>query len=296
MAGLVEELQADALNESVHIMALMRKAKAVSVKLNAPTISTWIDNELEGYRSINEIPSYRHVRGTLVCYNYMNGHIPLSIGNAQILETVTTRKITQPLGRLCEYAANNDSIVMAFPSKMSEMLQSGMSFRMEPGLQIEPSTLKNIIYGVRDKVLNFALELEKQGILGEGMGFSKEEKAAAASITYNTITIGSMHNSQIQQDSNNCTQYYGTTEFKKDLKRFISEVKSDINQLNEDDESKQSLKADLDTIKAQLGSLSPKKAVFRECLISAKNILEGAAGGVLNSYVPLATHLIAACS
>ncbi|MFK3969285.1 hypothetical protein ACI2KS_00925 [Pseudomonas sp. NPDC087358] len=296
MAGLVEELQADALNESVHIMALMRKAKAVSVKLNAPTISTWIDNELEGYRSIYEIPTYRHVGGTLVCYSYMNGHIPLSIDNAHILETVTTRKIAQPLGKLCEHAANNDRIVIAFPPKMSEMLQSGMSFRMEPGLQIEPGTLKNIIYGVRDKVLNFALELEKQGILGEGMGFSKEEKAAAASITYNTITIGSMHNSQIQQDSDNSMQYYGTAQFKKDLKRFISEVKSDINQLNEDDEAKQSLKADLDTIKAQLSSLSPKKTVFLECLISAKNILEGAAGGVLNNYVPLATQLIAACS
>lgn len=128
------------------------------------------------------------------------------------------------------------------------------------------------------------------------MEFSKEEKAAAASITYNTITIGSMHNSQIQQDSDNSMQYYGAAQFKKDLKRFISEVKCDIHQLDEDDEAKQSLKADLDTIKAQLSSSSPKRMVFLECLISAKNILEGAAGGVLNNYVPLVTQLIAACS
>ncbi|VVN45569.1 hypothetical protein [Pseudomonas fluorescens] len=296
MAGLVEELQADALNESVHIMALMRKAKAVSVKLNAPTISTWIDNELEGYRSNDDIPNYRHVRGTLVCYNYMNGHIPLSIDDAHILETVTTRKISQPLGKLCEHATNNDRIVLAFPPKMAELLLSGMRYRMDPGLQIEPSTLKNIIYGVRDKVLQFALELETQGIHGEGMGFSKEEKAAAATITYNTITIGSMQNSQIQQDSDNSNQHYGTAEFKRDLEKFVSEVKSDIDQLREDDEAKQSLRADLDTIKAQLSSSSPKKTILRECLISTRNILEGAAGGVLTNYVPLATQLIAACS
>ena len=65
MAGLVDELQADALDESIHVMALLRKAKAVSVKLNAPSISAWIDNELQGYRSNEDIPEYRHVRGAL---------------------------------------------------------------------------------------------------------------------------------------------------------------------------------------------------------------------------------------
>ncbi|MCF5053377.1 hypothetical protein GIW50_20670 [Pseudomonas syringae] len=296
MAGLVEELQADALDESIHIMALMRKAKAVSVKLNAPSISTWIDNELQGYRSSDDIPNYRHVRGSLVCYNDIHGHIPLTIDNPHILETVTTRKISQPLGRLCEHAANNDRVVLPFPAKLEEKLLAGMNLRMTPGLQIESSSLKNIIYGVRDRVLQFALELESQGIHGEGMGFSKEEKAAAASITYNTITIGSMHNSQIQQDSDNSNQYYGTADFKKDLEKFVSELKNDVNQLKGDDEAKQSLRADLDTIKAQLSSSSPKKTILRECLISVRNILEGATGGVLTNYVPLAAQLIAACS
>jgi hypothetical protein len=296
MAGLVEELQADALNESIHIMALLRKAKAVSVKLNAPSISAWIENELEGYRSNADIPEYRHVRGTLVCYNPINGHIPLTVDNSQAREKMTTKKIAQPLGQLCEYAASNKSIVVAFSADIAENIMKGMRYKMEPGLQIQASSLKNIIYGVRDKIMNFALELELQGIHGEGMGFSKEEKAAAASITYNTITIGSMHNSQIQQDSDNSNQYYGTAEFKKDLEKFVSEVKSDIDQLKGDDEAKQSLRADLDTIKAQLSSSSPKKTILRECLMSAKNILEGATGGVLTNYVPLATQLIAACS
>ena len=296
MAGLVDELQADALDESIHVMALLRKAKAVSVKLNAPSISAWIDNELQGYRSNEDIPEYRHVRGSLVCFNPINGHIPLQMDNREHLETITTRKIAQPLGQLCEHAANNNSIVIAFSARQAESLMSRMRFKMEPGLQIEASTLKNIIFGVRDKVMQFALDLESQGIHGEGMGFSKEEKAAAASITYNTITIGSMHNSQIQQDSDNSNQHYGTADFKKDLEKFVSEVKSEIDELIGNDEAKQSLRADLDTIKAQLSSSSPKRTILRECLISARNILEGATGGVLTNYVPLATQLIAACS
>lgn len=296
MAGLVEELQADALNESVHVMALLRKAKAVSVKLNAPSISAWIDNELQGYNLIEEIPAYRHVRGSLVCFNPVRGHVPLGMDNREQLEIISHRKIALPLGKLCEYASGNMSIVLGFSAKQAEHLMNAMSFRMEPGLQVEASTLKNIIYGVRDKVMQFALELEAQGILGEGMGFSKEEKAAAASVTYNSITIGNMHNSQIQQNSDNSNQYYESPKFKEDLEKFVSEVRDQIDKLNANDESKQSLIADLDTIKAQLSSSSPKKMILRECLLSAKNILEGAAGGVLTNYIPVATQLIAACS
>lgn len=291
MAGLVEELQADALDESVHIMALMRKAKAVSVKLNAPSISAWIDNELQGYRSNEDIPNYRDIRGILVCYDDMHGHIPLAIDDPYILETVTARKISQPLGRLCEHAANNDRVVLPFPAKLAEMLLAGMNVRMAPGLQIEPSSLKNIIYGVRDKVLQFALELESQGIHGEGMGFSKEEKAAAASITYNTITIGNMHNSQIQQDTQKSQQKYEKNSFDTDLKKFLEDFIRDISKV-EDHATAKALLADAETIKSQSTAPTPKKGIIKECLLSIKTILEGTAGSVLASYIPVIAPLI----
>ncbi|MNP87345.1 hypothetical protein D3C76_1881790 [compost metagenome] len=47
--------------------------------------------------------------------------------------------------------------------------------------------------------MEFALDLESRGILGENMTFSKQEQQLAETITYNTINIHSMENSQIQQ-------------------------------------------------------------------------------------------------
>lgn len=291
MAGLVAELQADALNESIHVMALLRKAKAVSVKLNAPSISAWIDNELQGYRSNDDIPEYRHVRGSLVCFNHMNGHIPLQMDNRDQLEAITTRKIAQPLGQLCEHAANNNSIVIAFSARQAEALMNRMRFKMEPGLQIEASTLKNIIFGVRDKVMHFALELELQGIHGEGMGFSKEEKAAAASVTYNTITIGNMHNSQIQQDTQNSQQKIEQNSFDTDLKKFLEDFIRDISKVK-DEATAKALLADAETIKSQSTAPVPKKGIIKECLLSIKTTLEGAAGSVLASYIPVIAPLL----
>ena len=291
MAGLVAELQADALNESIHVMALLRKAKAVSVKLNAPSISAWIDNELQGYRSNEDIPEYRHVRGSLVCFNYMNGHIPLQMDSRDLLEAITRRKIAQPLGQLCEHAANNNSIVIAFSARQAEALMNRMRFKMEPGLQIEASTLKNIIFGVRDKVMHFALELESQGIHGEGMGFSKEEKAAAASITYNTITIGNMHNSQVQQDTQNSHQKIEQNSFDTDLKKFLEDFIRDISKVK-DEATAKALLADAETIKSQSTAPVPKRGIIKECLLSIKTTLEGAAGSVLASYIPVIAPLL----
>lgn len=51
---------------------------------------------------------------------------------------------------------------------------------------------------VRTVVLEWALKLEEQGILGVDMGFTEREKQVAPSVVFN---IGRMENSQIQHDT-----------------------------------------------------------------------------------------------
>jgi hypothetical protein len=46
-----------------------------------------------------------------------------------------------------------------------------------------PSALAGILDAVRNKILDWALELESHGVLGEGMTFSAQERQAAASVT-----------------------------------------------------------------------------------------------------------------
>jgi hypothetical protein len=48
--------------------------------------------------------------------------------------------------------------------------------------------------------------LESRGVLGEGMTFTKDEQQLAQSITYNTINIERMENSQIQQANTDSEQ------------------------------------------------------------------------------------------
>ena len=57
MAGLVFDLQADAMNRAVGVSDLLRKAKAVSKKLRTPEVYEWIDRELNGYEKTATFPS-----------------------------------------------------------------------------------------------------------------------------------------------------------------------------------------------------------------------------------------------
>lgn len=69
MTGLVLELQADAMNESVSVLSLLRKARALSVKLGVTTIDQWLAHEMGGYPTHSSIPDYRHVVGRTICHN-----------------------------------------------------------------------------------------------------------------------------------------------------------------------------------------------------------------------------------
>jgi hypothetical protein len=57
MASLIEELQHGALDSNVRVGDLLRKAKAIAIKLDLPEFEKWVENELNGYPS-DTVPGY----------------------------------------------------------------------------------------------------------------------------------------------------------------------------------------------------------------------------------------------
>lgn len=108
----------------------------------------------------------------------------------------------------------------------------------------------------------------------------------------NSINVGSMQNSQIQQDTTNSKQNLQQSAFDNDVREFLKSFIPDISKITDEPTAKL-LSADAETIARQMDSPSPKKGIIKECLSSIRNVLEGAAGGVLSSYVPAVCSLIA---
>lgn len=58
MTGLIHEIQADALDQTIPVSTLLRKVKVAAAKLNIATDMKWVERELNGYRDISrdELP------------------------------------------------------------------------------------------------------------------------------------------------------------------------------------------------------------------------------------------------
>ena len=166
-----------------------------------------------------------------------------------------------------------------------------MSSGFEPGLEIAVNLIYGIISTVRDKILEFSLELEKQGILGEGMTFTPKEKMAASNISY-SINIENMTGSQLQQGTTGSTQTYTQSADLSGISAFVEKLLPAIGELSNPTDRDQ-LQSDLETIRSQLKAPTPKTGMIRECLNSVKTVLEGAAGNVAATYLPLLPALLA---
>ncbi|WP_257233996.1 MULTISPECIES: AbiTii domain-containing protein [unclassified Acinetobacter] len=74
--SLLREIQNDAVNSNIKVSDLLRRCKVLAYRLGNEDFKTWVDSELNGYESLDGIPSYR-------IYNDVNskGHFSGAFGS-----------------------------------------------------------------------------------------------------------------------------------------------------------------------------------------------------------------------
>lgn len=203
MSSLVYELQIDAYNSNVSTSHLLRKALVVAKKLDLTEFEEWILLELNGYPEVRpNVPQYRLITGVTMAQSPNYGWIHFVIPDAELAEVMAMRGFTQSISEI-ESILNvhkDDSICIFFyPPHVVPFIMSKMTPPLIPAQHIPIPQIHKIINSVRNIVLEWSLKLEKDGILGEGMTFSNEEKHLASTNTYNIETfIGQMNNPQFQ--------------------------------------------------------------------------------------------------
>lgn len=96
-----------------------------------------------------------------------------------------------------------------------------------------------------------------------------------------TNNIGSMVNSQLQQNSPKATQSMLVTQSLTDITDFIENLNKNIDKIELNSDLKDELKADILTIESQVSSPKPKEIIMIESLKSIRNILEGITGSII---------------
>lgn len=280
MSSLVLELQADAMNREVSCSDLLRKALVVSKKLEVDSIENWLYQELNGYSgsSNDEIPDYRIVLGQVKVLNPYHGYQLVYFENHEIGERLSKRKTNQPIAEfiaLLENKEKGSSLHFPFPPNIVSNLMANISSASPPTLVVPYTEIVRILNTVRNRVLEWALELEKKGIIGEGMTFSTEEREVAGQVTHQAIiNIGSMQNSQLSQNSPSASQNLQMGAGLEQILAFIEEIDTKKGELGLDEESANELQAEISTITTQSSSPKPKPRIITESLESIRSILK----------------------
>lgn len=176
--GIVNELQKDALDESVSIETLMRKAYLVARKLNLKDFEEWISYEQNGYK--DKVPEYRNIIGEIKAWNPYRGWESM-IMFADVADLLSRMPIYNSISELQDvYNSQANIVSLSLNGALTELLNSHIDgIPTNYQFFISKSELYRIIDTVINKILEWTLILEENGITGEGMGFTNLEKENA---------------------------------------------------------------------------------------------------------------------
>ncbi|MGD0238646.1 MAG: hypothetical protein ABSC55_29435 [Syntrophorhabdales bacterium] len=196
-APIVIQLQELAVDSRNSISDLLRKALLISTKLDLKDVKQWVLSELNGYKDIKEIPDYRRITGELMVYNPYHGYIPFIIPDTKTVEVLRQTVVVESvesLRHLLNTSGDRKGIFTYdfLPEQEAILMRlQDWVFQVRPTRVAQASQLAGILEKVRTRLLDWSLNLEAAGILGEGLTFSKEEKKKAE--TTQNIQIGHFH-------------------------------------------------------------------------------------------------------
>ncbi len=206
MSGIVLELQREALNKDADIEFLLRKAYVIARKLKLSDFEEWIKYEQNGYAE-KKVPDYRMIKGELKALNPVRGWIPVVMESTEAEDAFTRTGLPNSVSELCDLYKNakNSMLVMNLPAESNNYVSKCCGYNTQFRLEFGKNQIYSILSRVRNNILDWALTLEDNGIIGENYSFSDEEKRIAKEETaitnYITNFMGNSTEVQIQQGS-----------------------------------------------------------------------------------------------
>ncbi|MHB8898387.1 MAG: AbiTii domain-containing protein [Thermoguttaceae bacterium] len=205
--SLVIELQQLASEKRNDISDVLRKAMMVATKLDLPDFRQWIECELDGYPDDTPVPKYRIVQGTVYGRDTLTNRLVPYAFPPKMASTLQNVNCREPIAIFAALQGKHTGIMQKplAAEVVNVLLQDQDEFEhFQPERHIPNTTPDRIIDAVRSALLQWALRLEKEGILGEGMTFSSVEKNKAMSSQQIRIDkfqgiLGDVSNSWVQQ-------------------------------------------------------------------------------------------------
>lgn len=293
--ALVLQLQSETLNSTSSVTALLRKAKAIASKLDLQDATLWIDHELDGYFGEEMLPPYRLLGGVPQVLDQSREWQPLLFESPRQNEVFSTVHLRDPIASL-EAMAEGDparSFHKTFPPELSDALRKAHArTALEFGTRFSAGQIRNVIEAVKTLILNWTLELEKAGVLGEGMTFTIKERQDAAPVTHVFIQNVGVMGDVAQGAMVHNTQTVSVSIDLNAVQSFIEQARRMQSALP--DMVRSEVSGALDRIEAERSAARPNDLKLRALLTSLRTIAEGAAGNLVAAGIARIASVLAA--
>jgi hypothetical protein len=204
---LLRGIQEAATDSGVEISTVLRKAKILAARLGNPEFEAWVDRELNGYdRDSSDVPPYRElhgvVEGTLSDgYRIWNeAPIMTSFLPERFQAWSGSCYLRQPISEIAAMASSKSEFKAPWPQELAVKFGAKgytAGWQCIGAWQVIPSSaLTGVVESVRNRVLEFALRIEKAA-----PDAGEVAAGATAPITQDKIT--QIFNTYVVGDGNN---------------------------------------------------------------------------------------------
>lgn len=185
MGSIIFELQKEVSSPNCDIVSILRRAHLIASKLHLKEFDSWIMCELNGYSDQKTIPEYRVIRGSIKAQNPYVGWIPVMIPDPEFEKLLCEHKMPNSISELidlCDKSGNG--IIMQYSGEIQERLHrlSDLPVPLQNALHISTSAVIAIIEKVKNTVLEWTIRLEEEGVVGDNMTFSSDERDRAQNV------------------------------------------------------------------------------------------------------------------
>lgn len=231
--GLLEEIREGAVDSTTDITTVLRKCLILAEKLGHQGFRSWVEQELNGYGSEDGLPPYRilHVQSRGHFFGpfgsqIRNQPLPIAPVPEEFRKIVTTLPVLDGIGSLASLILErkHGELEAPWPPDLTAFLAHKFSDGMvlaQASRVVPLSLMVGIIETVRNRILSFILEIEKQnpraGDVELGARPISEERVTQIFTTYimgsaTNVALGSSRFSQTAyqvqaRDLNSLRQY-----------------------------------------------------------------------------------------
>jgi hypothetical protein len=205
--SLLRDIQDGAVDNSTDLPTILRKCKILAARLGNEPFKQWVEHELNGYKSIDDLPDYRIL--TVTSYGNFAGSFGSGLNNAPIPLGCLPEKyrdhlqhsyLTSPISAYVSLLDGDKEgnpqetwspdLVARYGSKIYQGMNCISAWKLLP-----INALFALVDTVRNRILSFVLEIEGEAPdAGEAPPNSQPIPQERVTNIYNTYIAGNAHN------------------------------------------------------------------------------------------------------